>query len=104
MSSLKSPQSPFEWTEAENSFTAAKTAVADATLLSIRFLCFLARNEKDIKNRVRACENVSEAKVLKHTKALLSTFALPDARYAHIHIDFIGPIHHPKDINIVLPS
>ncbi|GFT39042.1 hypothetical protein TNCV_3691261 [Trichonephila clavipes] len=31
---LKSPQTPLEWTEeAENSFTAAKTALTDATLL-----------------------------------------------------------------------
>ncbi|GFU36947.1 integrase catalytic domain-containing protein [Trichonephila clavipes] len=46
---------------------------------------------KDIKNRVRACEKCQRAKVYKHTKAPLSTFALPDARFAHIHIDYIGP-------------
>ncbi|GFX10918.1 pro-Pol polyprotein [Trichonephila clavipes] len=46
---------------------------------------------KDIKNRVRACEKCQRAKVFKYTKAPLSTFALPDARFAHIHIDYIGP-------------
>ncbi|GFY33633.1 hypothetical protein TNCV_4593451 [Trichonephila clavipes] len=46
---------------------------------------------KDIKNKVRACEKCQRAKVFKHTKAPLSTFALPDARFAHIHIDYIGP-------------
>ncbi|GFX00879.1 pro-Pol polyprotein [Trichonephila clavipes] len=46
---------------------------------------------KDIKNRVRACEKCQRAKVFKHTKAPLRTFALPDARFAHIHIDYIGP-------------
>ncbi|GFX78386.1 transposon Ty3-G Gag-Pol polyprotein [Trichonephila clavipes] len=46
---------------------------------------------KDIKNRVRACEKCQRAKVFKRTKARLSTFALPDARFAHIHIDYIGP-------------
>ncbi|GFS55843.1 hypothetical protein TNCV_2580621 [Trichonephila clavipes] len=46
---------------------------------------------KDIKNRVRACEKYQRAKVFKHTKAPLSTFALPDARFTHIHIDYIGP-------------
>ncbi|GFU15985.1 transposon Tf2-9 polyprotein [Trichonephila clavipes] len=30
-------------------------------------------------------------KVFKHTKAPLSTFALSDARFAHIPIDYIGP-------------
>ncbi|GFW85464.1 pro-Pol polyprotein [Trichonephila clavipes] len=33
---------------------------------------------KDIKNRVRACEKCERAKVFKHTKAPLNTFALPD--------------------------
>ncbi|GFW60927.1 hypothetical protein TNCV_4871381 [Trichonephila clavipes] len=45
---------------------------------------------KDIKNRARACEKCQRAKVFKHTKAPLSTFALPNARFAHIHIDYIG--------------
>ncbi|GFX12310.1 pro-Pol polyprotein [Trichonephila clavipes] len=50
---------------------------------------------KDIKNSVRACEKCQLAKVFKHTKAPLSAFAvpdaLPDARFAHIHIDYNGP-------------
>ncbi|GFV62953.1 hypothetical protein TNCV_4410171 [Trichonephila clavipes] len=46
---------------------------------------------KDIRNRVLACEKCQRAKVLKHTKAPLRTFSLPDARFAHIHIDYIGP-------------
>ncbi|GFY23135.1 transposon Tf2-11 polyprotein [Trichonephila clavipes] len=46
---------------------------------------------KDIKNRVRACEKCQRAKVFKHAKAPLSTFALPDAHFAHIHIDYFGP-------------
>ncbi|GFU98810.1 hypothetical protein TNCV_1215261 [Trichonephila clavipes] len=45
---------------------------------------------KDNKNRVRACEKCQRAKVFKHTKAPLRTFALFDARFAHIHIDYIG--------------
>ncbi|GFU04020.1 transposon Tf2-6 polyprotein [Nephila pilipes] len=28
---------------------------------------------------------------IRHTKAPIGTFALPDARFSHIHIDFIGP-------------
>ncbi|GFT12423.1 pro-Pol polyprotein [Trichonephila clavipes] len=46
---------------------------------------------KHIKNIVRACEKCQRAKVFRHTKAPLSTFALPDARFARIHIDYIGP-------------
>ncbi|GFW35106.1 transposon Ty3-I Gag-Pol polyprotein [Trichonephila clavipes] len=52
---------------------------------------------KDMKNKVRACEKCQRAKVFKHTKAPLSTFAVPDARFAHIHIDCIGPYPPSKD-------
>ncbi|GFV15031.1 hypothetical protein TNCV_3979511 [Trichonephila clavipes] len=62
---------------------------ATTNLISKRF--FWPGMRKDIKNRVRACEKCQPAKVFKHTKAPLSTFALPDARFAHIHIDYIGP-------------
>ncbi|GFU06694.1 transposon Tf2-11 polyprotein [Trichonephila clavipes] len=58
-------------------------------LISKRF--FWPGMRKDIKNRVRVCEKCQRAKVFKHTKAPLSTFALPDALFAHIHIDYIGP-------------
>ncbi|GFW20838.1 uncharacterized protein K02A2.6 [Trichonephila clavipes] len=62
---------------------------ATTNLISKRF--FWPGMRKDIKNRVRACEKCQRAKVFKHTKAPLSTFGLPDARFAHIHIDYIGP-------------
>ncbi|GFW03910.1 hypothetical protein TNCV_2050261 [Trichonephila clavipes] len=62
---------------------------ATTNLISMRF--FWPGMRKDIKNRVRACEKCQRAKVFKHTKAPLSTFALPDARFAHMHIDYIGP-------------
>ncbi|GFW72923.1 transposon Ty3-I Gag-Pol polyprotein [Trichonephila clavipes] len=62
---------------------------ATTNLISKRF--FWPGMRKDIKNRVRACEKCQRAKVFKHTKAPLSTFALPDARFAHIHMDYIEP-------------
>ncbi|GFX11693.1 transposon Ty3-G Gag-Pol polyprotein [Trichonephila clavipes] len=46
---------------------------------------------KDIKNRIQDCEKCQRAKFFKHTKAPLRIFALPDARFAHIHIDYIEP-------------
>ncbi|GFT98904.1 pro-Pol polyprotein [Trichonephila clavipes] len=161
----KCPQTPLEWTEeAENSFTAAKTALADATLLKhpipedssiklekqyfsledVSLYCdkslesprpFVPKNlrqvvfqnlhflshpgisattnliskrffwlggRKDIKNRVQACEKCQRAKVFKHTKAPLSTFALPDARFAHIHTDYIGPYPPSKEYKYCL--
>ncbi|GBL79678.1 Uncharacterized protein K02A2.6, partial [Araneus ventricosus] len=53
---------------------------------------------KDIKSMVRCCVKCQRAKVTRHTKSPIGTFALPDARFAHIHIDFIGPLP-PSDGN-----
>ncbi|GBO18110.1 Transposon Ty3-G Gag-Pol polyprotein, partial [Araneus ventricosus] len=47
---------------------------------------------KDIKSMARSCVKCQRAKVTRHTKSPIGTFALPDARFAHIHIDFIGPL------------
>ncbi|GBN80837.1 hypothetical protein AVEN_232692-1 [Araneus ventricosus] len=47
---------------------------------------------------VRSCVKCQRAKVTRHTKSPIGTFALPDARFAHIHIDFIGPLP-PSDGN-----
>lgn len=53
---------------------------------------------KDIKSMVRSCVKCQRAKVNKHTRSPIGTFADPDARFAHIHIDFIGPLP-PSDGN-----
>ncbi|GFW82507.1 hypothetical protein TNCV_1794001 [Trichonephila clavipes] len=47
---------------------------------------------KNIKIMVRSCVKCQRAKVTWHTKSPVGTFALPDARFAHIHLDFIGPL------------
>ncbi|GFY13818.1 hypothetical protein TNCV_985901 [Trichonephila clavipes] len=51
---------------------------------------------KDIKIMVRSCVKCQRAKVTRHTKSPIGTFALPDARFAHIHLDFIGPLPPSK--------
>ncbi|GBM98705.1 hypothetical protein AVEN_105641-1 [Araneus ventricosus] len=53
---------------------------------------------KDIKSMVRSCVKCQRAKVTRHTKSPIGTFALQDARFAHIHIDFVGPLP-PSDGN-----
>ncbi|GBM65644.1 hypothetical protein AVEN_164744-1 [Araneus ventricosus] len=57
-------------------------------IISKRFFCPGMR--KGIKNRVCASDKCQRAKVVKHTKAPLSTFAPPDARFAQIHIVYTG--------------
>ncbi|GBM26259.1 hypothetical protein AVEN_22806-1 [Araneus ventricosus] len=53
---------------------------------------------KDIKSRVRSCVKCQRAKVTRHTESPIDAFALSDARFAHIHIDFIGLLP-PSDGN-----
>ncbi|GFX78929.1 transposon Tf2-9 polyprotein [Trichonephila clavipes] len=47
---------------------------------------------KTVKDWVQNCIACQRSKVHRHTKAPLGTFALPDARFSHIHVDLIGPL------------
>ncbi|GFT99444.1 transposon Tf2-9 polyprotein [Trichonephila clavipes] len=46
----------------------------------------------DALSRIEIAVKCQRAKVTRHTKSPIGTFALPDARFAHIHLDFIGPL------------
>ncbi|GFX07008.1 transposon Tf2-11 polyprotein [Trichonephila clavipes] len=63
---------------------------ASINLIAKRFV--LPGMRKYIKIMVRSCVKCQRAKVTRHTKSPIGTFALPDARFAHIHLDFIGPL------------
>ncbi|KFM67612.1 Gag-Pol polyprotein, partial [Stegodyphus mimosarum] len=54
-------------------------------------LC-LASHANFYKNSLKACEKCQRSNIHKHTKSPISTFLLPDARFSHIHIDFIDPL------------
>ena len=47
---------------------------------------------KDVREWARTCVQCQRAKVHRHIRAPLGTFAAPDARFAHIHIDLVGPL------------
>ena len=47
---------------------------------------------KDIRNWTRSCIPCQQSKITHHTKTPLGTFATPDARFAHVHIDIVGPL------------
>ncbi|GBN67156.1 hypothetical protein AVEN_210984-1 [Araneus ventricosus] len=49
------------------------------------------------KDSVQSCQNCQRSKIQRHTKSPIGTFSLPDARFAHINIDFIGPLP-PSDV------
>ncbi|GFX34002.1 hypothetical protein TNCV_912042 [Trichonephila clavipes] len=47
---------------------------------------------KTVKDWVQNCIACQRSKVHRHTKTPLGTFALPDPRFSHIHVDLIGPL------------
>ncbi|GFY36229.1 transposon Tf2-11 polyprotein [Trichonephila clavipes] len=47
---------------------------------------------KTVKDWVQNCIACQRSKLHRHTKTPLGTFALPDARFSHIHVDLIGPL------------
>ena len=46
----------------------------------------------DVRRWARACLQCQRAKIHRHTVTPLGTFATPDARFDHIHIDLVGPL------------
>lgn len=47
---------------------------------------------KNIKLWTRSCIACQRSKVHRHVRAPLGTFSIPDARFAHIHADIVGPL------------
>ncbi|GFS72367.1 hypothetical protein TNCV_1827651 [Trichonephila clavipes] len=47
---------------------------------------------KTVKDWVQNCIACQRSKVHRHTKTPLGTFALPDARFSHIHVDLIETV------------
>ena len=47
---------------------------------------------KDIRTWTKHCIQCQRAKVHRHTVTPIGTFATPDARFRHVHIDIVGPL------------
>lgn len=65
-------------------------AKASIKLISDRYVWPSLR--KDVRSWVRECASCQTAKVTRHTTAALGNYDLPDARFADIHLDLIGPL------------
>ena len=50
----------------------------------------------DIRKWVRCCLQCQRSKIHLHNKAPPSTFAVPDVRFAHVHVDIVGPLPPSK--------
>ena len=57
---------------------------------------------KDVRQWTRECLACQRSKVTRHTKAPLQTFPLPDERFAHVHIDIVGPLPDSHGCTYVL--
>ena len=47
---------------------------------------------RDVRQWTRTCLHCQRCKIHRHTSAPLSTFAIPSARFSHVHIDLVGPL------------
>ena len=47
---------------------------------------------KDIQKWTQKCLRCQQAKIFKHTKTEIHQIKMPDTRFAHIHIDIVGPL------------
>ncbi|BHF61753.1 hypothetical protein SprV_0100472900 [Sparganum proliferum] len=58
----------------------------------------------DIRQRTRSCLACQKVKVGRHNKAPIGTFLAPDARFAHVHIDLVGPFPTSRGCNYLLTA
>ena len=56
----------------------------------------------DIANWCRTCIACQQSKVHRHTTAPLSSFRRPDARFANVHLDLVGPLPLSQDHTYLL--
>ena len=56
----------------------------------------------DVRKWACTCPQCQRVKVHTHTAAPLATFATPDARFDHVHIDLVGPLPPSKGFMYLL--
>ena len=57
---------------------------------------------EDVRRWARSCLQCQRTKVHQHTVAPRGTFATPDARFDHVHIDLVGPLPPCKGYSYLL--
>ena len=60
---------------------------ATTKLITARFVW--PHMHEDIHNWTKTCLQCQRSKVIQHTKSPIGTFACPDARFRHVHIDIV---------------
>ena len=75
-------------------------ANATVKLIAERFVWPSMR--KDIRQWVRTCLRCQRAKVTRHSISPFGTFMIPDARFAHVHLDLVGPLPPSEGYTYIL--
>ncbi|BHF79607.1 hypothetical protein SprV_0702272800 [Sparganum proliferum] len=57
---------------------------------------------RDVRRWTRSCLSCQRAKTHWHTTTPPGTFATPDARFSHVHIDLVGPLPPSNGSNYML--
>ena len=69
-------------------------------LVTDRFIWLNIR--KDLRLWAKNCVSCQRSKVHRHTITKPGTFALPDARFKHIHMDLVGPLPPSNGFTYIL--
>ncbi|GAA49140.1 transposon Ty3-G gap-Pol polyprotein [Clonorchis sinensis] len=69
-------------------------------LISQRFVW--PEMNKDIREWTRTCLACQRSKVIRHTRSPVGTFAAPDSRFDHVHLDIVGPLPPSNDYSYIL--
>ncbi|KER23481.1 hypothetical protein T265_08645 [Opisthorchis viverrini] len=63
---------------------------ATRKLISARFVWPFMN--KDLTSWAKQCIACQRSKVTRHTNSPIGSFAVPDARFTHVHLDIVGPL------------
>ena len=58
----------------------------------------------DVRNWTRSCLQCQQVKVQRHTVTPVGTFTTPDARFAHVHVDIVGPLPSSQGYRYLLTA
>ncbi|CAH8653370.1 unnamed protein product [Schistosoma intercalatum] len=72
-------------------------AKASTKLINARYIW--PNLQKDVHKWVRECSACQQSKINRHTNSPIGVFSQPDARFAHVHIDLVGPLPRSNGFN-----
>ncbi|CAH8656626.1 unnamed protein product [Schistosoma haematobium] len=72
-------------------------AKASTKLINARYIW--PNLQKDVHKWVRECSACQQSKIIRHTNSPIGVFSQPDTRFAHVHIDLVGPLPRSNGFN-----